>query len=191
MCAHGNALHPQRRARRKPVEWTGTKPARMSHFLGTHTNRIDAKGRVSIPAPYRAALRALAGEGVPSLVLRTSHKYPCIECWPARFFEELAPPLDKMDVFDDDHDDLAMALYPDAAQFDPDKEGRIPLPDDLARHANLAESVFFMGLGRIFQIWEPEAAERARAAARDRARQRRLTLRPVAVPAAHPAEMPA
>jgi MraZ protein len=149
----------------------------MSHFLGTHTNRIDAKGRVSIPAPFRAALRALAVEGAPPLVLRTSHKHACIECWPARYFEELAPPLESMDVFDDDHDDLAMALYPDAAHFDPDKEGRIALPEDLARHANLGETVFFMGLGRTFQIWEPVAAERARAAARERARFKRLTLR--------------
>jgi len=149
----------------------------MSHFLGTHTNRIDAKGRVSIPAPFRASLRALAVEGAPPLVLRTSHKHACIECWPARYFEDLAPPLESMDVFDDDHDDLAMALYPDAAHFDPDKEGRIALPDDLVKHANLGETVFFMGLGRTFQIWEPVAAERARAAARERARFKRLTLR--------------
>jgi MraZ protein len=160
----------------------------MTHFLGTHTNRIDAKGRVSIPASYRATLRTLVLEGAPPLVLRSSHKYPCIECWPARYFEELAPPLDKMDVFDDDHDDLAMALYPDAEHFDPDKEGRIALPDELVKHAGLKESVFFMGLGRIFQIWEPAAAAAARAVARDRARQKRLTLRTVTPAPALPTE---
>jgi len=159
----------------------------MSHFLGTHTNRIDAKGRVSIPAPYRAALRALAAEGTPPLILRTSHKNPCIECWPSRYFEELAPPLENMDVFDDDHDDLAMALYPDASHFDPDREGRIALPENLIEHAGLKETVYFMGLGRTFQIWEPVAAERARAAARERARFKRLTLRAVASPSAAPA----
>jgi MraZ protein len=166
----------------------------MSYFLGTHTNRIDAKGRVSIPAPFRTALRALAAEGTAPLVLRTSHKHACIECWPSRFFEDLAPPLDTMDVFDDDHDDLAMALYPDAAHFDPDKEGRIALPEELVKHANLNETVFFMGLGRTFQIWEPLAAERARAAARERARFKRLTLRStpaVALPAASAPEITA
>ena len=96
-----------------------------------------------------------------------------------------------MDIFDDDHDDLAMALYPDAAHFDPDKEGRIGLPDDLIRHAGLTEAVFFMGLGRTFQIWEPAAAERARAAARERARFKHLTLRAVAAaPTPAPAEAP-
>jgi len=149
----------------------------MSHFLGTHTNRIDAKGRVSIPAPYRSALRALAAEGTPPLVLRTSHKNPCIECWPHRYFQELASPLEQLDTFDDDHDDLLMSLYPDAEPFDPDKEGRIALPEALVKHAQLNETVFFMGLGRTFQIWEPRAAERARAEARERARIKRLTLR--------------
>ncbi len=177
MSAHDSALIHKRRARRQQQQWTGIWPARMSHFLGTHSTKLDVKGRISIPAPYRAALRVLGTEGVPSLVLRSSHKYPCIECWPARFFAELAPPLDKMDVFDDDHDDLAMALYPDSAPFEPDKEGRIALPDDFVSHANLRDTVFFMGLGRIFQIWEPVAAERARTLARDRARQRGLTLR--------------
>jgi MraZ protein len=161
----------------------------MSHFLGAHTNRIDAKGRVSIPAPFRAALRALSVEGTPPLILRTSHKHACIECWPSRFFEELAPPLEKMDIFDDDHDDLAMALYPDAAHFDPDKEGRIGLPEDLIAHAGLSDAVFFMGLGRTFQIWEPAAAARARAAARERAKIKHLTLR--ASPAAPAASIPA
>jgi MraZ protein len=149
----------------------------MSHFLGTHTNRIDAKGRVSIPAPFRTALRALAMEGTSPLVLRTSHKHACIECWPAKYFEELAPPLEKMDIFDDDHDDLAMALYPDAAHFDPDKEGRIGLPEELIRYAGIGDTVFFMGLGRTFQIWEPSAGERVRAEARERARIKHLTLR--------------
>jgi MraZ protein len=158
----------------------------MSHFMGTHTNRIDAKGRVSIPAPFRAALRGLAAEGNSALVLRASHKHACIECWPAKYFAELAPPLESMAVWDDDHDDLAMALYPDALPFEPDKEGRIPLPDDLKAYAGLDETAVFMGLGKIFHIWEPAAAERARAEARARAREKRLTLRPSPAPAASP-----
>jgi MraZ protein len=144
----------------------------MSQFLGTHTNRLDAKGRVSIPASFRAALKA--GEG--GLVLRPSHKHPCVEGWPAATFHALATPLDALDMFGEAHDDLAAALYADAHPTEPDKEGRIVLPDDLIAHAGLADSVVFMGLGRTFQIWEPEAAERRRAEARERTRTRGLTL---------------
>ncbi len=148
----------------------------MSHFLGTHLNRIDAKGRVSIPAPFRAALRGLSVEGASPLVLRQSHTYPCVEGWPASVFEELATPLDRLDVFGEDHEDLAQVLYSDAYPVESDKEGRIVLPDVLVQHASLADAVVFMGLGRTFQIWEPAAAERRRAEARERARSRRLTL---------------
>lgn len=155
----------------------------MSHFLGTHQNRLDAKGRVSVPAPFRAGLRALAGEGAAvSIVLRPSHKHPCVEAWPASTFDALANPLDRLDLFSEDHDDLAAALYADAFPVESDREGRIVLPEPMAAHAGIADTVVFMGLGRIFQIWEPAAAERRRAEARERARARGLTL-PGAAPA--------
>ncbi len=160
----------------------GRNQQRMSHFLGTHTNKIDAKGRVSIPAPYRNALRGLSAEGSDPLVLRASHKNACIECWPSRYFEALAAPLNQLETFDEDQEALAMALYADAATLDPDKEGRVLLPEALVKHAGLTENVFFVGMGRIFQIWEPEAGARAQAAARERARLKQLTLRSSAVP---------
>ncbi len=157
----------------------------MTQFLGTHQNRLDAKGRVSIPAAFRAALRANGetngngncnGNGTTQLVLRPSHKHPCIEAWPTAEFQALAAPLDRLDLFSEEHDDLASALYADAYPVESDKEGRIVVPDALIAHAGLGEAVVFMGLGRIFQIWEPDAAARRRAEARERARARSLTL---------------
>lgn len=150
----------------------------MSVFLGTHQNRLDVKGRVSIPAGFRAALRgrsqaaeaAADTTGMVQIVLRPSHKHPCIEAWPLDAFAALARPLDRLDMFSEDHDDLSAALYADAYPVDADKEGRIMLPEILAAHAGLSDSVAFMGLGHIFQIWEPQAAERRRSEARDRAR---------------------
>jgi MraZ protein len=149
----------------------------MTHFLGTHQNRLDAKGRVSVPAPFRAALRALAnGDDAASLVLRPSHKHPCIEGWPAASFHALAEPLDRLDMFGEDHDDLAFTIYADAHPVETDREGRVVLPEAMVRHANLADAVLFVGLGKLFQIWEPEAAERRRIEARERARDKGLAL---------------
>ena len=169
----------------QPVE-TGAKQARrkvtangMSQFLGTHQNRLDAKGRVSVPASFRAALRgATPGDeaGRSALILRPSHKHPCIEAWPALVFAALEQQLQGIDLFSETHDDLAASLYADAFPLDADKEGRIVLPEALVAHADLSDSVVFMGMGRIFQIWEPAAAERRRAEARERARARGLTL---------------
>jgi MraZ protein len=150
-------------------------------FMGTHQTRFDAKGRMSVPAPFRAALRAGSEDGAASLVLRPSHKHPCIEGWPAASFQSLAASFDRLDVFSADQDDLTTALYAEAWPVEPDKEGRIVVPDSLVQHAGLTESVVFMGLGRLFQIWEPEAASRRIASAREGVVARGLTL-----PAARP-----
>lgn len=146
----------------------------MTQFLGTHQNRLDAKGRVSIPAPFRNLLKN--SDGIAALVLRPSHKHPCIEGWPPAMFESLSAPLQKLELFSEEQDDLAAALFADAYPVDSDKEGRIILPENLKQHAGLSEGVTFMGLGQTFQIWEPAAADRRRAEARERARTRGFTL---------------
>jgi MraZ protein len=148
----------------------------MTHFLGTHQNKLDAKGRVSVPAPFRNALKAQDETNGTHLVLRPSHQHPCIEAWPTPVFDALAEPLNRLDLFSPEHDDMAATLYADAFPVEADREGRIVLPDDLVAYAGLTDTVVFMGLGRIFQIWEPAAAERRRAEARVRARERGLTL---------------
>src|SRR5215471_12806829 len=107
-----------------PSDWRGGASsrrgdkARMASFLGTHQNRLDAKGRVSVPAPFRAALRSRGdaaenGNGT-HLVLRPSHQHPCVEAWPAAEFEALSAPLNRLDLFSQAHDDLAASLYADA-----------------------------------------------------------------------------
>ena len=136
-----------------------------SQFLGTHTSRLDAKGRVSIPAPFRHVLSAAGGPKAP-LILRPSHKHPCVEGWPADAFAALAGPLDAVDMLGEANEDLATALFSDAHSSEPDGEGRVVLPAALIEHANLSDRAVFMGIGKTFQIWEPEAAERRRAEAR-------------------------
>jgi MraZ protein len=148
----------------------------MTHFMGTHQNRLDAKGRVSVPASFRAALKHPETGISGQLVLRPSHQHNCIEAWPDSVFAALSEPLNRLDMFSPAHDDLAAALYADAFPVEPDKEGRIVLPAHLVEFAGITGQVVFMGMGRTFQIWEPEAAERRRAEARERARTLGFTL---------------
>jgi MraZ protein len=149
----------------------------MTQFMGTHHNRLDAKGRVSIPAPFRGTLRGAAPEGAaPALVLRPSHKHPCIEGWPAADFHQLGTAMRQLETFSEVQDDLAFALYADAAELTPDKEGRIVLPEALIAHAEVEAAMVFVGLGTHFQIWEPQALARRRAEALDAARSRGFTL---------------
>lgn len=153
----------------------------MALFLGTYQNKLDAKGRVSIPAPFRAILKRLshAGEGAPvaPLVLRPSHQYPCIEGWTEKGFEALSAPLESYNQFSQEHDDLAMALFGDAVSTETDREGRIVLPADMVTYAGLTEAVTFIGTNKTFQIWEPEAGLRRLAEAKAAVRAAQLTLR--------------
>lgn len=145
----------------------------MGQFLGTHVNRLDRKGRVSVPAAFRAAL---AKFDTAELILRPSHKSPCIEAWPEHAYRRLADQLDQLDAFSDAYDDLAFALYADAHPATPDGEGRIVLSERLIAHAGLGETVAFVGLGKRFQIWEPAAASRTVAERMARAREQGLAV---------------
>jgi len=146
----------------------------MGQFLGTHQVRLDAKGRVSVPAPFRAVLRAVAEKADAmddqTLVLWPSYNLPCIEAWPKALFGELLAPFSRDDIFSDLEDAKSAVLYAEAMPMDPDKEGRIVLPENLVAHAGLTEGVAFVGAGRQFRIWEPAKFQDYLARARDRAR---------------------
>jgi MraZ protein len=163
----------------------------MTHFLGSHLNRLDAKGRVSVPATFRSALKSLDGaEGGVTMILRPSHKHSCIEAWPQAVFDKLAQSLDRYELFSPEYEDLAAAIYADAYPIESDKEGRIILNEMLVSHAGISDSVVFMGTGPTFQIWEPAAAKRRATEARQLVNARGLTLpgaaaRPLPVAAAH------
>jgi len=151
--------------------------------MGTHQSKVDAKGRISIPAPFRTILRDGASEGPVSAVLRASHTQPCIEVWPVEAFERLGESLQRMALFSEDHEDLSAALYNDAHPVESDREGRINLPEWLVGHAGISDAVVFMGQGQSFRIWEPSAAAQRRADARAKTLARGLTLPSQAVPA--------
>jgi MraZ protein len=156
----------------------------MSPFLGQHQNRLDAKGRVSVPAAYRMALKQMTGSS--EMILRPSIGHSCIEAWPVAVFNELEKDLQALDVLSEEYEDMATAIYGDAYPVEFDKDGRILLPENLIRHAALADAVVFMGRGSIFQIWEPAAAAARAVEARQRTKLRKQAapLAPAAVLAA-------
>lgn len=164
----------------------------MALFIGTHQNKLDSKGRVSIPAHFRSVLKRMsrAGETSPiaTIYLRPSHQHPCIEGWTELGFEALSAPVAQgYNLFSPDHEDFVLALFGDACAMETDKEGRIMLPANLVAHAGLTENVTFIGTRNTFQIWEPEAGARRLAEARERTRASSFSLR---APAAAP-EQPA
>ena len=146
----------------------------MALFVGTVVNKVDRKGRVSVPASFRAAL---AGQSFNGIVAFPSFKHKALECCALDFMEELARSLYDIDTFSDRQDDLAATIFAEAQQLTFDSEGRIMLTQALLDHAGIGELAAFVGQGPRFQIWEPKAREAFAAEARERARHQGMTLR--------------
>ena len=124
----------------------------MPLFLSSYENRIDAKGRISVPASYRASLNLDKFAGV---VLYRSFTNKCIEGLSMSRMEQLAVATDKMGVFDNTLDDLSAWVFADARPLQFDVTGRIVIPNDLLKHAGIRDVALFVGRGNSFQIWNP------------------------------------
>lgn len=146
----------------------------MTLFLSTFVNKIDRKGRVSVPASFRPLL---AGPDFSGVVLFRSWKHPALEGYRMGDMQELARQVETLDTFSDSHDDAATSIFADARPLPFDAEGRIILPEDLVAHAGLGDAACFAGRGRTFQIWEPKAFQLWQAQARQRVQQAGLTLK--------------
>lgn len=146
----------------------------MALFLSTFVNKVDRKGRVSVPASFRAAL---AGQSFLGIVAYPSFKLPCVEGSGIDRMEELSGRVDAMGQFSESSDN-ASVVFSDSQQLPFDGEGRIMLPEVLAEHAGITEHAAFVGQGRGFQIWEPERFKAHQAELRERARRQGVTLLP-------------
>ncbi len=139
----------------------------MALFVSTFINKVDKKGRVSVPAPFRAALSQQTFQGI---VVYPSFNHAALEGCGIDFLEELAnATASNYDLFSPEQDDLNTLIFSTSSQLAWDPEGRVILPEDVLAHANITEQAAFVGKGRTFQIWEPNALKAHQAEARARA----------------------
>jgi MraZ protein len=146
----------------------------MPLFLSSYENRLDTKGRVSVPASFRSAV---ASENFPGVVLYRSFTNNCIEGLSMSRMEKMAGATDQMGVFDSDLDDLSAMLFADARPLAFDVTGRIVIPDDLLAHAGIKGSAIFVGRGNSFQIWNPDAFKAAQSKSLGNLRKARPNLK--------------
>lgn len=144
----------------------------MAVFLSTFVNKVDRKGRVSVPATYRAVL---GGQSFSGIVVFPSFRdsYNAIEACGMDRMERLSASVDGLNPFSDEHDDFATAIFGSAVQLPFDGEGRVMLPDHLRAHAGIETHAAFVGRGATFQIWRPEALDVFQVEARRRAARTR------------------
>ncbi len=148
----------------------------MDRFVSTFTNRIDAKGRVSIPASFRAVLERDAYGSGGGVYCYPSLDNPALDAGGERLAQKIDGLLHRLPDYSDERDELSVALYGDVQVLAIDGDGRIVLPEGLRAHAGLKSQVTFVGLGDKFQMWEPDAFDERRRRARDKVRDTRKLL---------------
>lgn len=143
-------------------------------FLSTFVNRVDAKGRISVPARFREILDA---QGARTIFARTSATGPAIVAGGPDWMAAIHSMIEQHDPSSELHDDFAYSWLGDTVELSLDGEGRVAFPDLLMRHAALDEAAAFVGLGNYFEVWEPRALELRKLQARRASSERRGMLR--------------
>jgi MraZ protein len=141
------------------------RQAALDRFLGHVTNKIDAKGRVSVPAHFRSIIQQA---GHAELYALRSLRLPALEVGGPDFLDRYEQRLAGEDPFREEAQDWAFYLHADGTFLKLDQDGRITINDFIREHTDIAGEVTFAGAMTHFQMWRPERFEAHRAAVRER-----------------------
>ena len=143
-------------------------------FLSTHENKMDKKGRVSVPANFRSHLNSVGYNG---FIAYPSFNHPALEACSQDRIEKLSNTIDSLNPFEEKRDFFATSILSESENLQFDTEGRVSLSNKLLKHAKIKNSILFVGLGKTFQIWEPKNFEKFKTFARKKAFQNRSNLK--------------
>ena len=143
-------------------------------FLSTHENKMDKKGRVSVPANFRSHLNSVGYNG---FIAYPSFNHPALEACSQDRIEKLSNTIDSLNPFEEKRDFFATSILSESENLQFDTEGRVSLSNKLLKHAKIRNSILFVGLGKTFQIWEPKNFEKFKTFARKKAFQNRSNLK--------------
>ena len=143
-------------------------------FLSTYQNKLDKKGRVSVPASFRSYLSNLGYNGV---ICYPSFNNRCIEAWPQDRIEKISNAIDSLNPFEEKKDYFATSILSESINLQFDSEGRILLSTKLLKHAKIKNNILFVGQGKTFQIWEPNDYEKFKVNAKRKSNMYRASLK--------------
>jgi MraZ protein len=132
----------------------------VQRFVGKFLNKLDAKGRVSIPAKFREVLHT---EGLKGFYCSPSALKPNLTGCGESFFARIDSTLAGLNPYSPEYAAQSMQAFGDASYLEFDAEGRVRLLDELIAHAEIQEQVQFVGHGVYFELWNPETFPAARA----------------------------
>ena len=137
----------------------------MDRFLSSAVNRIDAKGRVSVPAHFRSILQK---RGDSELYALRALDVAALDVGGMDLLDRYEQRIAAEDPFLQTADDMSFFCHGDGAFLKLDQDGRITVSDFIREHTGITTDVAFVGRGHFFQIWEPKQFNAYRADARGR-----------------------
>ncbi len=143
-------------------------------FLSSFENRLDKKGRVSVPATFRSYLSSMGYNGFISY---PSFSHSALEACSQERIEKLSDTIDSLNPFEENRDYFATSVLSESVNLQFDTEGRVSFTEKLLNHAKIKNNVLFVGLGKTFQIWDPNIFEKFKIVARKKAFQNRSNLK--------------
>ena len=143
-------------------------------FLSSFENKLDKKGRVSVPSTFRSHLNSMGYNG---FIAYPSFNHSALEACSQDRIEKLSKTIDSLNPFDEKRDYFATSILSESVNVQFDTEGRISLSDKLLNHAKIKNRILFVGLGYTFQIWEPMLFEKFKSLARKKAFKNRSNLK--------------
>ncbi len=116
-------------------------------FLGRYAHSLDAKGRLAIPARFREEL----AQGV----VLTRGIDRCLALYPMAAWLPLAAKVSALPISDPDARTFRRMVFAEAANLEPDAQGRILLPPELRGYAEIDREAYVVGVNTSIEIWSP------------------------------------
>ncbi len=134
-------------------------------FTGEANQKVDAKGRMSIPAPYRRVLEACDPDCGPGKTPRMqiiygAHLKDALHVYSIEEYDRIVAQINAMPRGDKDRAKLSFLMITQSATLDVDKDGRIILPIAMRKKLGIDEGdIYFRGMGDHFEMWKAETFE--------------------------------
>lgn len=131
-------------------------------FRGESTNKVDGKGRVSIPAPFRRVIEDGDPEWTSGLQANFVIVYgrpgkKCLECYTMNGIEEIDQKIARLPRFSKKREAFHRLFHTQSVPATLDETGRIVLTGKLREMTGISDEAVFAGMGDFFQVWEEGA----------------------------------
>ncbi len=130
----------------------------LNTIIGTYECKVDAKGRLLLPAPFKKQLAASLKDG---FVLKRSVFQPCLELYPMSEWNLMMLKINKLNKFVKKNNDFIRRFTAGVKVVEIDALGRLLVPKDLTNFAQISKDIVLSSAVNIIEIWDKDLYEKA------------------------------